>query len=171
MLKATSPNSRAKQLPSLQVRLAAAQRDLQALKAAWQQAGHSWYVGHDWGKRSDTSTLDQSWVGGLCSAAAAGSHLALLQWVHKQGCSLDRSTCSSAAGGGHLAVLQWLRQIGCSWDKETCAKAAEGGHLALLEWARQSGCSWNKKGAQAQPTKAIWQCCSGRDRMAAAGIG
>lgn len=51
--------------------------------------------------------------------------------------------CSSAARGGHLEVLQWLRSIGCPWDSYTCSSAANGGHLDVLTWARENGCPWN----------------------------
>jgi hypothetical protein len=107
----------------------------------------------------------------LCSQAAAGGHLAVLQWLLQRGCRWGESTCieaarsgrlavlqwarqhgcpwgvntsSSAADGGHLVVLQWLRQQGCPWDERTCGSAADGGHLAVLQWARQHGCPWDE---------------------------
>ena len=93
---------------------AAAQGDLQALQAAWQQAGHSWHA-QAWGKGAlSQHPGNQTRAEKLCAAAAAGGHLALLQWLRQNGCSWDEGTCSCAASGGHLAVLQWARQNGCS---------------------------------------------------------
>ena len=128
---------------------AAAQGDLQALQTAWQQAGHSWQA-QAWlqgaGQPPEPSDpLDETWAGRLCAAAAAGGRLALLQWLHQNGCCWDQSTCSGAARRGHLAVLQWARQNGCGWDEGTCANAAAGGHLAVLEWTRQGGCRWDER--------------------------
>ena len=123
---------------------AAAQGDLQALQAAWQQAGHSWHA-HAWGVFAPMCPQeDQFWTRRLSAVAAAGGHLALLQWLHHNGCWWNQRTCSGAARGGHLAVLQWARQNGCDWDEDTCASAAGGGHLAVLEWARQNGCRWDE---------------------------
>ena len=84
------------------------------------------------------------WGEMTCERAAKGGHLVVLQWARQNGCPWDQSTCSGAADGGHLAVLQWARQNGCPWDEETCTGAALGGHLAVLQWARQNGCSWNE---------------------------
>ena len=48
--------------------------------------------------------------------------------------------CSLAAKGGQLEVLQWARANGCPWDEETCAFATIGGHLEVLQLARVNGC-------------------------------
>lgn len=55
------------------------------------------------------------------------------------------SVCTYAAYGGHLEMLQWERENGCPWDKETCAGAAMGGHLEIMKWARANGCPWDWK--------------------------
>ena len=75
-----------------------------------------------------------------CRVAAAGGHLAVLQWLREQGCRLDVYICEAAAENGHLAVLEWARQRGCPWDSSTCAAAARGGHLEVLQFAHQNGC-------------------------------
>jgi hypothetical protein len=76
-----------------------------------------------------------------CSSAAAGGHLAVLQWARADGCPWDQGTCSRAAEKGHLHVLQWARANSCAWDENTCSKAAENGHLHVLQWARANGCA------------------------------
>jgi hypothetical protein len=83
------------------------------------------------------------WDVRTCSAAAKGGHLEVLQWAHANGCPWSKKTCSSAAWGGHLEVLQWARSNGCPWDERTCSDAAKGGHLEVLQWARANGCHWN----------------------------
>lgn len=80
----------------------------------------------------------------LCTLAAKGGHLAVLQWARWQGCPWDETTCQGAAEGGHLAVLQWAWRYDCPRDKWTCEGAARGGHLAVLLWARQYGCPWDE---------------------------
>ncbi|QDZ24476.1 hypothetical protein A3770_13p69940 [Chloropicon primus] len=79
--------------------------------------------------------------------AAAGGHIAMLEWLRSKGCEFDESTCSGAAKGGHLDVLKWLRSQDppCDWDQETCRKAARRGHLDVLQWARSQDppCDWN----------------------------
>ena len=76
-----------------------------------------------------------------CTEAAAGGHLAVLQWAREQGCHWGYSTCAAAAGGGHLAVLQWAWEQGCPMDEGTCSAAAGNGHLEVLRWARHHGCA------------------------------
>ena len=56
------------------------------------------------------------------------------------GVAWDVRVCSAAASGGHLAMLQWLHAQGCPWDEWACAYAAEYGHLATLQWLRSHGC-------------------------------
>ena len=135
---------------------AAAQGDLAALHSAWQRAGRSWgQQGCSLSARAAAGGhlavlqwLHQngcSWDWRVCPTAARAGHLALLQWVRQKGCPWSSFTCTCAARGGHLAVLQWARQNGCDWSVYTCAAAAEGGHLPLLEWARQQGCPWDCK--------------------------
>ena len=63
-------------------------------------------------------------------------------WVRAQGW-WDEYLCSNAAGGGHMEVLQWARTHGCQWDEITCSEAALGGQLAVLQWARAEGCDWD----------------------------
>ncbi len=48
--------------------------------------------------------------------------------------------CSEAAAGGHLELLQWLRKNGCAWNHETCTNAAAGDYLEVLQWAVANQC-------------------------------
>ena len=58
--------------------------------------------------------------------------------------------CSYAALGGHLEVLQWARANGCPWDEDTCSAAANRGHLEVLQWARANGCPWGEETCEAK---------------------
>ncbi|QDZ23263.1 hypothetical protein A3770_10p57810 [Chloropicon primus] len=96
-------------------------------------------------KYSESGDNEVVAVGG----AAAGGHIAVLEWLRSKGCEFDESTCYFAALGGHLHVLQWLRSQDppCDWDEGTCYFAAMGGHLDVLQWARSQDppCPWNKR--------------------------
>uniref|UniRef100_A0A061R459 F-box domain-containing protein n=1 Tax=Tetraselmis sp. GSL018 TaxID=582737 RepID=A0A061R459_9CHLO len=82
--------------------------------------------------------------------AAAGGHLAVLQWLTTEGFTCDKNTAATAAAGGHLEVLKWLRNsLNCEWGKETTVAAARGGHLELLKWARAHGCPWDGSACEA----------------------
>ena len=50
----------------------------------------------------------------------------------------DSWTPAWAAAGGHLAVLQWAREHGCLWDSATCFIAAGHGQLEVLQWMREN---------------------------------
>ena len=109
----------------------------------------------------------------LCSNAASGGHLQLLQlareyhcpwdentfhcaarsgnfqmmkWARTNGCRWDANTCTAAARLGKLEILQWLREENCPWDAKTCAVAAQHAHLHVLEWARsrECPCPWDE---------------------------
>jgi hypothetical protein len=89
------------------------------------------------------------WRTEICTAAARGGRLSVLQWLRQQDlpCPWDTWTCTVAAENGHLPVLQWARQQDppCPWDWYTCSEAAMNGHLRVLQWARQQDppCPWN----------------------------
>ena len=85
-----------------------------------------------------------------CRGAAAGGHLAVLQWAREKGCHWGVETCTAAADNGHLAVLRWARHHGCPWDWTMCTAAARGGHLAVLQYARQKPrCLWGSRACSA----------------------
>jgi hypothetical protein len=86
---------------------------------------------------------DCPWDEETCWAAAKGGQLEALQWARENGCPWDTSTCWAAASGGHLETLKWARENGAPWDEKTCKAAAWGGQLETLKWARENGCPWN----------------------------
>lgn len=94
------------------------------------------------------STRDQCKI---CSFAAEGGHLAVLQWLLKNGCPWDlngyylhqESMQNCAARGGRLEVLKWLHANRFEWVEGMCASAAGAGQLAVLQWLRANGCDWD----------------------------
>ena len=91
--------------------------------------------------------------------AAERGCLSTLRSLHRRGrAELTVNLCTSAAKGGQLEVLEWLRENECPWDKNTCKEAASGGHLEVLMWARErlpvgrehvqgGGVGWPPRGA------------------------
>ncbi len=73
--------------------------------------------------------------------AAKNGHLEALQWLHKDGCVLKRTTCGLAIN--HSKILKWLHETGCTWDETTCENAARAGKLDSLKYARENGCPWD----------------------------
>jgi len=56
----------------------------------------------------------------MCTLAARGGHLQVLQWTHEHGYpwsenleGAEMNDCVVATGGGHLEVLKWLREPDC----------------------------------------------------------
>jgi hypothetical protein len=81
-----------------------------------------------------------------CAAARAARHgdLESLRWALTQPqIALSPAICTAAAAGGHLAALRAARAAGCAWGSEVCRLAAAGGHLELLRWAMDEGCAWD----------------------------
>ncbi len=74
-----------------------------------------------------------------CSAAAAGGHLATLQWAVAHGCVASQHARYRAASGGHLEVLQWLLADHEPPEGALCCAAASGGHVEVLEWLHSEG--------------------------------
>jgi hypothetical protein len=79
----------------------------------------------------------------MSADASENGHLAVLEWARANGSRFGRSVCAGAAMGGHLTVLQWLRANDCPWALGTCSIAAQHGHLPILQWARANGCPWD----------------------------
>ena len=69
----------------------------------------------------------------LCSGAAFGGHLELLQLAREYRCPWDERTCKCAVRTGKLEILQWVRENRCPWDARTCSAAAKYGHLHILQ--------------------------------------
>ena len=85
---------------------------------------------------------------------------------------LDQADESSAAAGGHLAVLQWAREHGCPWGAGTCEQAAGGGHMAvyLCCGGRESTTA---RGTVTRVRRRLgagtFRCCGGHGRTTARG--
>jgi hypothetical protein len=47
-----------------------------------------------------------------------------------------------AAQSNKLAVLQFLHANGCPWDATVAEAAARRGNLEMLKWVREHGCEW-----------------------------
>ena len=84
------------------------------------------------------------WDERTCKCAVRTGKLEILQWVRENRCPWDARTCSAAAKYGHLHILQWAREQGCPWDARTCEAAAEAGFFEILQWAQNNGCPWNE---------------------------
>ena len=67
------------------------------------------------------------------AGAAHLGYLDTLKHLLQKG-RLDKTVvCSAAALGGLLGVLQWARANSCPWDEKTCAVAAKFGNLRVLQ--------------------------------------
>ena len=141
--------------------------------------------------------------------AAERGCLSTLRSLHRRGrAELTVNLCTSAAKGGQLEVLEWLRENECPWDRRRARRrrlaatsrccsgrartTARGTRRRarrrrMLQWARENGCPWNEKTCTSRccsgraPTRpwdedtccrggaATSRCCSGRARTAARG--
>lgn len=89
----------------------------------------------------------------LISAAAAGGHIACIEFARGIGFLWDENACTWAARNGHLACLRYLYESGCPWD-ERASEAAAGydpgqnpyspskGHIDCLRYLHEHGCPW-----------------------------
>ena len=78
------------------------------------------------------------------SAAAQGGSVEILQYLRSAhpGCHWDPQSCAhNAVTRGHLAMLQYLHTEGCDWQSWDCCYAARYGHL--LKYLREHGCPWD----------------------------
>jgi len=77
--------------------------------------------------------------------AAQGGHLPVLLWAVDQGCPWDSDVCDGAAMSGNLQIMHWARAHNLHWNTLTSAYAAMGGHLEMLRWMREQEppCPWN----------------------------
>ncbi|KAK3236724.1 hypothetical protein CYMTET_53152 [Cymbomonas tetramitiformis] len=110
----------------------------------------------------------------ICSRAARGGHLEVLQWARTHGCPWNEDTCMRTAGRyprcramlrmaargmtirvalprkkgtwrGHLEALKLARTHGCPWNENTLRlRAAGGGHPEVSAAAHTHGCPWNE---------------------------
>lgn len=103
--------------------------------------------------RCSRDTRPAPWDSWTIAAAAAGGHVAVLEWMWSlpeiERPAVSAVACAFAAASGQLNGLMWLRDKGAPWDEQTCAEAASGGHLEILKFCRASGCPWDGETAAA----------------------
>ncbi len=84
---------------------------------------------------------DFRWNSKATTNAAAGGHLALLQYAMKTGCTLHScDVASGAASHGHIRILDWILSIDAQLSLYSALEeAAFSGQLAVCQWARANG--------------------------------
>ena len=75
-------------------------------------------------------------------AAAEGAIKELTWMIEDMGCPVSYHLCSQAASGGHLTLLQCLFDLNCPFiDNEgkssLAGSAVRAGHLHVLEWLKE----------------------------------
>lgn len=75
----------------------------------------------------------------LTSDAAASGSLEIIEWLCKNGSSINRRSANIAASFGQLEVLQWFVEHGCPLDEWLMDNAMGGGHLHIIEWLFATG--------------------------------
>jgi hypothetical protein len=77
--------------------------------------------------------------------AAAGGHLAIVQWLSEHGCAYDITAMTrQAAYYGHVRLLDWLlTQEGAQLSVDVMEAAAAGGQLLMCQHLRSIGCAWD----------------------------
>ena len=96
-----------------------------------------------WMQSQNISFIDKDDASRICSGAAFGGHLDILQYLYANGFPVDKSACNSAARGGHIDCLEFAREKGCEWNASTCAEACIGDQVECLKYLRLNGCPWN----------------------------
>jgi hypothetical protein len=84
-----------------------------------------------------------SWARAFCGVctmdvlmwAVKGGQLSVLEWLHSQGCPLDKAS-QFAAATGNVHVLKYLcrRGVLSVCDPYTITTAAANGHAHVLQW-------------------------------------
>jgi hypothetical protein len=72
--------------------------------------------------------------------AAQRNALAVVQFLHAQGCFLSYEMFEAAAARGHTEMCACLHAKGCPCDAAACEKAALHGHASTLRWLYEHGC-------------------------------
>jgi hypothetical protein len=77
-----------------------------------------------------------------CNAAA----LAVVQFLHAQGCRWSSYAYDAAAESGNTALCAYLHASQCPWTEDACDYAAMNGHGSTLRWLHEHGCPWDARG-------------------------
>jgi hypothetical protein len=75
----------------------------------------------------------------VCSEAAMGVSIAVLDWLKQSGVAPDSEACNEAAFCGHMDVLQYLHAEGCQLESEVCYSAVYNDDFVMLKWAHEHG--------------------------------
>lgn len=83
--------------------------------------------------------------------AAGAGHLNVLRDLHQRGLLADAHprVIGAAAAGGHIACIEFARSAGLSWDSDACTAAARHGRLACLRYLHENGCPWSDEATRA----------------------
>jgi hypothetical protein len=66
------------------------------------------------------------------------NELAILQYLHAEGCALNADICKVAAEAGELDMLRWAREQGAAWDDDLILEqAASSGDIEVAAWVKQ----------------------------------
>jgi hypothetical protein len=90
-------------------------------------------------------TKNHKWHEKCGLVAAAGGHLAVVQWLSEHGCAYDITAMTlQAAHYGHKQLLDWLlTQAGAQLSVDVMEAAAAGGQLLMCQHLRSLGCAWD----------------------------
>lgn len=80
----------------------------------------------------------------ICEEAAAGGHLAVLQWAYNQGLILNTTSYINAIVRGHMHILDWLYEVMPMLDPIFCEKAVANGQPDVLAWLWSKNCPMNR---------------------------
>jgi hypothetical protein len=64
--------------------------------------------------------------------------LAVMQFLHAQGCYWEEMVCTAAAERGCFEMLRWAREHGCGWEHQRILQSAvSSGNIEMTAWVRQ----------------------------------
>jgi hypothetical protein len=130
------------------------------------------------GKHASVTTLERAHELGMLYtettmfAAAQSNRLAVVQFLHGQGCPWPVMLLEIAASRGYLEVMRWCHEHGCPFHEVELATsyAAESGNIELMTWVlQQSGTQLNARAMRAAASKGQKVCASTCTRSSAHG--
>ncbi|AGO85200.1 Ankyrin repeat domain containing protein [Pandoravirus salinus] len=84
-----------------------------------------------------------NWDRRTCIEAAKNGHLACLDYALRRQPPRDKTNthvCTAAAAGGHADILEYLRNLGYPWDERTFAAAVAQDHVDTVAFLWSRGC-------------------------------
>eukprot|EP01032_Pedospumella_encystans_P024714 gene24714-27940_t len=104
----------------------------------------------DHGAPMDASTCE---VAAQYHPAQPLQSLALLVYLHSQGCPWDERTSTAAASHPTAASLRFVHQQGCPWSDDTVLAAVFNGAAQCLQYAIEQGCPYDAAAVVAAAVK------------------